>query len=112
MERNKSGTFYTCLLCLALVGKENDSYFLPDLKIDCMQRFFFVTHFCDTPSVRKYLENPKLWKYGFKVPGPIASDFPKTFGDFGIRRNLIFFSLPLVNFTAEKRTVWKILMKM
>ncbi len=37
-----------------------------------------------------------------KVPGPIASDFFQTFGDFGIRRKLIFFSLPLVNFTAEK----------
>ncbi len=47
-----------------------------------------------------------------KVPGPIASDFSQTFGDFGIRRKLIFFSLPLVNFTAEKCTVWKILMKM
>ena len=32
---------------------------------------------------------PKL-----KEPGPIASDF-------GIRRKLIFFSLPLVHFTAE-----------
>ena len=47
-----------------------------------------------------------------KVPGPIASDFSQTFGDFGIRRKLIFFSLPLKNFTAEKCTVWKILMKM
>ncbi len=47
-----------------------------------------------------------------KVPGPIAADFSQTFGDFGIRRKLIFFSLPLVNFTAEKYTVWKILMKM
>ncbi len=47
-----------------------------------------------------------------KEPGPIASDFSQTFGDFGIRRKLIFFSLPLVNFTAEKCTVWKILMKM
>ncbi len=37
-----------------------------------------------------------------KVPGPIASDFFQTSGDFGIRRNLIFFSLPLENFTAEK----------
>ncbi len=44
-----------------------------------------------------------------KVPGPIASDFSQTFRDFGIRRKLIFFSLPLVNFTAEKCTVWKIL---
>ncbi len=47
-----------------------------------------------------------------KVPGPIATDFFQTFGDFGIRRKLIFFSLPLVNFTAEKCTVRKILMKM
>ena len=50
-----------------------------------------------------------LW---LKVPGPIASDFLKTFWDFGIRRKLMFFSLLLVNFTAEKFTVWKILMKM
>ncbi len=50
--------------------------------------------------------------YTLKVPGPIASDFYLTFGDFGIRRKLIFFSLPLVNFTALKCTVWKILMKM
>ena len=45
-----------------------------------------------------------------KVPGPIASDFCQTFGDFGIRRKLIIFLLPLVNFTADKCTVWKILM--
>ncbi len=46
-----------------------------------------------------------------KEPGPIASDFFQTLRDFGIRRKLIiyFFSLPLVNFTAEKSTVWKIL---
>ncbi len=47
-----------------------------------------------------------------KVPSPIASDFFQTLRDFGIRRKLIFFSLPQVNFTAEKCTVWKILMKM
>ena len=34
-----------------------------------------------------------------------------TFRDFGIRRKLVFFSLPLLNFTAEKCTVWKISMK-
>ena len=32
----------------------------------------------------------------------IASDFFQTFWDFGSRRKLIFFPLPLVNFTAEK----------
>ncbi len=42
-------------------------------------------------------------------PDPIASDFFQTFRDFGIRRKLIFFSLTLVNFTAEKCTVWRIL---
>ena len=47
-----------------------------------------------------------------KVPGPIASHFSQTFGDFGIRRKVIFFSLSLVNFTAEICTVWKILVKM
>ncbi len=50
--------------------------------------------------------------YNLKVPGPIASDFSQTVEDFGIRKKPIFFSLPLVNFTAEKCTVWKILMKM
>ena len=35
--------------------------------------------------------------------------FFQTFGDFGIRRKLLFFSLLLVNFRAEKCTVWKIL---
>ncbi len=30
-----------------------------------------------------------------KEPGPITSDFSQTFGDFGIRRKLVFFSLPL-----------------
>ena len=30
-----------------------------------------------------------------KEPGPITSDFFQTFWDFGIRRNYIFFSLPL-----------------
>ena len=33
--------------------------------------------------------------------------FFQTFSDFGIRRKLIF----LVSFTAEKCTIWKILMK-
>ncbi len=47
-----------------------------------------------------------------KVPGPIASDFSQMFGDFGIIRDLIFFSLPLVNFTAEKCTVRKKVVKM
>ncbi len=28
-------------------------------------------------------------------PGPIASDFFQTFWDFGVRKKLIFFSLPL-----------------
>ena len=37
-----------------------------------------------------------------KEPGPIASDFLQTLWDFGIRKMLTFFSLPLVNFTAEK----------
>ncbi len=36
-----------------------------------------------------------------KVPGPIASDFLQTLWDFTIRRKNIYFSLPLVNFTAE-----------
>ncbi len=35
--------------------------------------------------------------------------FFQTFRDFSMRRKLIFFSLSLVNFTAEKGTVWKIL---
>ena len=43
-----------------------------------------------------------------KVPGPIGSDFFQSFRDLGIRRKFIFFSLPLVNFTVEKCTVWKI----
>ncbi len=65
-----------------------------------------------------YDSTTEIWqvKWGLnsilKVPGLIASDFLQTFGEFGIRRKLIFFSLPLVNFTAEKCTVWKILMKM
>ena len=42
----------------------------------------------------------------------IFSTFFQTFGDFGITRKLIFFSLPMANFTAEKHFVWKILMKM
>ncbi len=50
--------------------------------------------------------------FSLKVPSPIASDFFQTFGDFGVRSKLIFFSLPPVNFTAEKCTIWKILMKM
>ena len=37
-----------------------------------------------------------------KEPGLIASDFFQIFWDSGIRRKLIFFSLPLVTFTAEK----------
>ncbi len=43
-----------------------------------------------------------VFKPCVKVPGPITSDISQTFGDFGIRRKLIFFSLPVVNFTAEK----------
>ncbi len=52
-----------------------------------------------------------LWNV-LKVRGSIASYFFQTFQNFGIRRKLIFFSLPLVHFTAEKCTVWMILMKM
>ena len=52
--------------------------------------------------------NSKFLNKILKVPGPIASDFSHTFGDFGIRRKLMFFSSLLVNFTAEKCTVWKI----
>ena len=44
-----------------------------------------------------------------KEPSPIVSAFCQTFWDFGIRRNLIYFVLPLANFTAEKSTdVWEI----
>ena len=50
--------------------------------------------------------------FKLKEPGLIASDFFQTFWDFGIGRKFIFFLLPLVNFTHEKCTVWKILMKM
>ena len=42
-----------------------------------------------------------------KEPGPITSDFSQTFGDFGIRRKLVLFSLPLVNFPGEFYS-WKI----
>ena len=46
-----------------------------------------------------------------KEPGLIASDFCQTFWDFGIRRKLIFFLLPLMNFTAKNvpfgRYQWK-----
>ncbi len=37
-------------------------------------------------------------------------NFFQTFWDFGSRRKSIFFSLPLVNLTAEKYTVWQILL--
>ena len=51
----------------------------------------------------KRFQSQGLWKmnYLLKESGPIASDFFQTFRDFGIRRKLIFFSLPLVNFGAE-----------
>ena len=42
---------------------------------------------------------------GLKEPGPIASDFVQTFGDFGIGNKLNFFSLSLVNFTAEMEDI-------
>ena len=54
-----------------------------------------------------------LCNRSLKEPGPITSDFSQTFIDFGVRRKVVFFSLPLVNFTVGKCTVWKILiMKM
>ena len=40
--------------------------------------------------------------FSLEEPCPIASDFFQTFLDFGIRRKHIFFSVPLVNFTAGK----------
>ena len=36
----------------------------------------------------------------------------QTFGDFGIIRKIIFFSLPLVNFTAVNVPFGRLLMKM
>ncbi len=50
-------------------------------------------------------------KISLKEPGLITSDVFHRFSNFGIRRKPTFFSLPLVNFTAEKCTVWKILMR-
>ena len=50
--------------------------------------------------------------HGLKEPSPVFSTFFQTFGDFGITRKLMFFSQPMENFTAEKRSIWKILMKM
>ena len=41
-----------------------------------------------------------------KEPNPIFSTFFQTFGDFRITRKL------MANFTAEKHSIWKILMKM
>ncbi len=55
-----------------------------------------------------------LYYFVFSVQGAvqlIASFSPKTFRDFGIRRKLILFSLPQVNFTAAKCTLWRKLMK-
>ncbi len=52
---------------------------------------------------------------GLKEPGPIASDFfsPKLFEILVSEENSYFSHNPqVVNFTAEKCTVWKILMKM
>ena len=47
-----------------------------------------------------------------KEPSSVTSIFFQTLGDFAIRRKLVFFSLPLLNFIAERCTVWKILIKM
>ena len=46
------------------------------------------------------------------MKGAIFSAFFQTFGDFGITRKLMFFSQPMENFIAEKRSTWKILMEM
>ena len=57
---------------------------------------------------------PALFLLTLKEPSPIALDFFfQTFWEFGIRRELIFFSLHLMNFTELwKFTVWKTFMKL
>ncbi len=80
-------------------------------------RICYTKYFCEVSrnflGLAGYIFEPAVFgSLHLKVPGLIASDFSQTFGDFGIRRKLIVFSLPLVNFTAEKCTAWKILMKM
>ncbi len=50
--------------------------------------------------------------FQLKVPGSIASVFFSNFQRFWYQRKAHIFSLPLVNFTVEKCTVWMILMKM
>ncbi len=37
-----------------------------------------------------------------RIQGPITSDFSQTFGDFGIRRKLVFFSLSQGEFYGWK----------
>ncbi len=54
---------------------------------------------------RKISLKLKFPLFYLKVPGPIASEFFQIVRDFGIKRKLIFFSLPLVNFTTEKCNV-------
>ena len=46
-----------------------------------------------------------------KDPCPIFSFFFHIFGDFCVTRKVIFFSLLMANFTAEKCSVWRVLTK-
>ena len=67
----------------------------PIWKLDRLYLNFF-------PRIHKHYMQLTL-----KEPGPITSFF-SNFLRFRIRRKLMFFSLPLVNFTAEKCTIWRI----
>ncbi len=97
-----------CAACQRILGS------FPDLF--CKFVIVYGLHTFFDPVLIAIVDAPlgvrEIHTSSLKVPGPIASDCFQTLGDFGFIRKLIFFSLPLSNFTAQKCTVWKILIKM
>ncbi len=86
------------------------TYYLRALKNLIICRRLFHKQEQDNSFTRCF----EMYHYMKKVLKGALSDCLKcfqTFWDFAIRRKLIFFLLPLVNLTAEKQTIWKILMK-
>ena len=61
-------------------------------------------------SINQSIYQPTNLSNQSVVLGPWSECFKffQTFWDFGIRRSSLFVSLPLVNFTGEKCTAWKI----
>ncbi len=85
--------FFCLLGCLFVCFKTQSIWMIPSELMDQRYASLYTLWYI-------FMHIYNTWY--LKEPGGIASHFFHTFWDFGIRRKLIFFSLPLVNFTSEK----------